>query len=282
MRDGVDKFEEGLTNTDRVWNRVRTRTNGTFDPYQGGSEVLIRGGSDLTADYHDLAVAVQGLGFLESGITDPLNHFSNTLLEFSAILRHTVILLFSVKFFFFHFRWKFSLDTDVYRPISCRPSLTAFLFAREPCRAEAPRSEAAGLRRTLGLPLCSYLRTWSAGSRDLWTRREHRARVSGILSRQDGQHHREGWWPYASRENEAVRWEDQGGLCISRCFHIVKKLTRCTVARGGCYDCSWNIRRLQRWDAPWTINIPAWEASGDEGNARSTGRRANRDVQSCE
>ena len=52
--------------------------------------MLIREGSDLTADYHDLAVAVQGLGFLESGITDPLNHFSNTLLEFSAILRHTV------------------------------------------------------------------------------------------------------------------------------------------------------------------------------------------------
>jgi len=42
----------------------------------------------MTADYHDLAVAVQGLGFLESGITDPLNHFSNTLLEFSALLRH--------------------------------------------------------------------------------------------------------------------------------------------------------------------------------------------------
>lgn len=37
-----------------------------------------------------MAVAVQGLGFLESGITDPLNHFSNTLLEFSAIMRHTV------------------------------------------------------------------------------------------------------------------------------------------------------------------------------------------------
>jgi sorting nexin-4 len=33
-------------------------------------------------------VAVQGLGFLESGITDPLNHFSNTLLEFSALARH--------------------------------------------------------------------------------------------------------------------------------------------------------------------------------------------------
>lgn len=39
-----------------------------------------------------MAVAVQGLGFLESGITDPLNHFSNTLLEFSALLRHKVCL----------------------------------------------------------------------------------------------------------------------------------------------------------------------------------------------
>jgi sorting nexin-4 len=46
--------------------------------------------TDLTTDYHDLAVAVQGLGFLESGITDPLNHFSNTLLEFSALLKHNV------------------------------------------------------------------------------------------------------------------------------------------------------------------------------------------------
>ncbi|ESK95508.1 lipid binding protein [Moniliophthora roreri MCA 2997] len=71
MRETVDKFEEGLTVSERLWNRVRGRT------------------SDLTADYHDLAVAVQGLGFLESGITDPLNHFSNTLLEFSALLRHS-------------------------------------------------------------------------------------------------------------------------------------------------------------------------------------------------
>lgn len=44
----------------------------------------------MAADYHDLAVAVQGLGFLESGITEPLNHFSTTLLEFSAILKHNV------------------------------------------------------------------------------------------------------------------------------------------------------------------------------------------------
>lgn len=90
MRDGVDKFEEGLANTDRVWNRLRSRTNGRASHNPLLYETMLTLLKDLTADYHDLAVAVQGLGFLESGITDPLNHFSNTLLEFSSILRHTV------------------------------------------------------------------------------------------------------------------------------------------------------------------------------------------------
>jgi len=67
-----------LNVSERLWNRVRSRTN------DDGTDV----GEDLTGDYHDLAVAVQGLGFLESGITDQLNHFSNTLLEFSSMLRH--------------------------------------------------------------------------------------------------------------------------------------------------------------------------------------------------
>ncbi|KAF9567044.1 lipid binding protein [Agrocybe pediades] len=80
MRENVDKFEEGLVVSERLFGRIRSRTS------DGNPE----SGEDLTADYHDLAVAVQGLGFLESGITDPLNHFSNTLLEFSALLRHTV------------------------------------------------------------------------------------------------------------------------------------------------------------------------------------------------
>ncbi|KAJ6504419.1 nexin sorting protein [Mycena vulgaris] len=79
MRESVDQFEDGLVISERLWSRLRTRTS------DGNPE----SGEDLTADYHDLAVAVQGLGFLESGITDPLNHFSNTLLEFSALLRHT-------------------------------------------------------------------------------------------------------------------------------------------------------------------------------------------------
>ncbi|KAF9502415.1 hypothetical protein BDN71DRAFT_1485607 [Pleurotus eryngii] len=79
MRENVDKFEDGINVSDRLWNKIRSRSS------DGNPESA----EDLTADYHDLAVAVQGLGFLESGITDPLNHFSNTLLEFSALLRHT-------------------------------------------------------------------------------------------------------------------------------------------------------------------------------------------------
>ncbi|QRV83326.1 hypothetical protein RhiJN_11342 [Ceratobasidium sp. AG-Ba] len=70
MRDSNDRFIEALTIQERLWSRSRSRM------------------IDMSADYHDLAVAVQGLGFLESGITEPLNHFSNTLLEFSTILKH--------------------------------------------------------------------------------------------------------------------------------------------------------------------------------------------------
>jgi sorting nexin-4 len=98
MRENVDQFEESLSTSERLWTRVRSRTTGESYPQlsvNAGSEAKRAGtpdsyGEDLTGDYHDLAVAVQGLGFLESGITDHLNHFSNTLLEFSALLRHTV------------------------------------------------------------------------------------------------------------------------------------------------------------------------------------------------
>ena len=31
MRESVDKFEEGLNVTERLWNRVRSRTNGEWD-----------------------------------------------------------------------------------------------------------------------------------------------------------------------------------------------------------------------------------------------------------
>jgi len=72
MKEGVDRFEEGMAGVDRLWTRARARQ------------------ADLAGDYHDMAVAVQGLGFLESGITEQLNHFANTLLEFSSLVKHNV------------------------------------------------------------------------------------------------------------------------------------------------------------------------------------------------
>lgn len=107
MREQVDKFEDGLVQSERLWGRVRSRTNGEHlspsipSMHTPASKANLRDGNaesgeDLTSDYHDLAVAVQGLGFLESGITDPLNHFSNTLLEFSALLRHKVSPIFLI------------------------------------------------------------------------------------------------------------------------------------------------------------------------------------------
>ncbi len=43
---------------------------------------------DLAQDYQDMAGAYQGLGYLESGITEPLNRFAEKMLDFSALLRH--------------------------------------------------------------------------------------------------------------------------------------------------------------------------------------------------
>ncbi|CAD6902956.1 unnamed protein product [Tilletia laevis] len=70
MREGLDRFEEAMANTERVTLRKRTRV------------------SDLASDYEELAAAFEGLGSLESGITDPLNRFANTLLEFAKLQRN--------------------------------------------------------------------------------------------------------------------------------------------------------------------------------------------------
>jgi len=37
-----------------------------------------------------MAAAYQGLGYLESGMTEPLNRFAEKMLDFSALLKHMV------------------------------------------------------------------------------------------------------------------------------------------------------------------------------------------------
>lgn len=71
MRSHLDQFEEGLTSIERLGARNKTRLG------------------DLSGDYEDLAASIQGLGYLESGITDPLLRFEQALVEFSRSIETT-------------------------------------------------------------------------------------------------------------------------------------------------------------------------------------------------
>ena len=111
-------------------------------------------GEDLTSDYHDLAVAVQGLGFLESGITDPLNHFSNTLLEFSALLRHKVSPIFLILT---RAHLPLSLqDADNNGSLLESSTLAFDIFACQPSRTQVTGPKATRLRGAVGLFVWCY------------------------------------------------------------------------------------------------------------------------------
>ncbi|KDE03810.1 hypothetical protein MVLG_05750 [Microbotryum lychnidis-dioicae p1A1 Lamole] len=69
MRHQIEQFEEGLVSIERLSARNRTRLN------------------DLTGDYEDLAMGVQGLGYLESGMTDVLMRFERALVDFGTSVR---------------------------------------------------------------------------------------------------------------------------------------------------------------------------------------------------
>ncbi|WVQ64915.1 sorting nexin-4 [Kwoniella botswanensis] len=70
MLEDLERFEEGLVSVERLVGRGKTRVD------------------DLSTDYQDMAAAYQGLGYLESGITEPLNRFAEKMLDFSALLKH--------------------------------------------------------------------------------------------------------------------------------------------------------------------------------------------------
>lgn len=54
---------------------------------------------DLSTDYEDFASSIEGLGYLESGITKPLNQVASTMLEFAKLQRQAVS--FTLTFFWF-------------------------------------------------------------------------------------------------------------------------------------------------------------------------------------
>ena len=69
MRVHLDQFEDGLSAIERLGGRSKTRLG------------------DLSGDYEDLAASIQGLGYLESGITEPLLAFEHALVEFGHEIR---------------------------------------------------------------------------------------------------------------------------------------------------------------------------------------------------
>jgi sorting nexin-4 len=94
IKESLDKFEESLNAVERLQGRARARTTGTFRCLSLPRPLLIQlvcVSTDLSSDYEDFAASIQGLGYLESGITEPLQRFDAVLLEFSQSLKEMVV-----------------------------------------------------------------------------------------------------------------------------------------------------------------------------------------------
>lgn len=72
MRAQLDVFDESLQSIERLGTRNQNRL------------------SELSNDYEDFAMSFQGLGYLESGITEPLSRFERSLVEFGTALRDNI------------------------------------------------------------------------------------------------------------------------------------------------------------------------------------------------
>lgn len=64
LRTRLEQLEDGLANVERLSTKSRTRL------------------ADLSGDYEDMAIGVQGLAYLESGIFGPLTRFEHANLAF--------------------------------------------------------------------------------------------------------------------------------------------------------------------------------------------------------
>lgn len=72
LLSGLEKFEDNVGGIERLVAKDQKRSE------------------DMAQDYVDLAAAWQGLGYLESGITEPLNRFAERMLDFSSHLKEVV------------------------------------------------------------------------------------------------------------------------------------------------------------------------------------------------
>lgn len=101
MKADIDAWEESMGGFERGEGKLRSRMGGEsayplsfslIRPFVlcGERELRKNRGADLSSDYDDFAGSIQGLGFLESGITDALKQFELSLLDFSNTLKDSV------------------------------------------------------------------------------------------------------------------------------------------------------------------------------------------------
>lgn len=86
MAEALDKYDDGLSGVEKIVARGKARVDGELICWTAITGLTV----DLSADYQDMAAAYQGLGYLESGITEPLNRFAEKMLDFSALLKYNV------------------------------------------------------------------------------------------------------------------------------------------------------------------------------------------------
>ena len=157
MGEALERYEEGLAAVERLVGRGKNRIDGQSFNYALVARVCVMSllrawlieTLDLAQDYQDMAAAYQGLGYLESGITEPLNRFAEKMLDFSALLKHMVrrpsshLLATDLP----------RTESDHRRALPRTGSFSARVRQRPSLRHQASGSETARFRRALRIPL---------------------------------------------------------------------------------------------------------------------------------
>ena len=153
MAEELERYEEGLAGVERLVGRGKTRVDGEYIDLHFQTKMMKRL-VDLAQDYLDMAAAYQGLGYLESGITEPLNRFAEKMLDFSALLKYMVSRETNGIAYLAN---GLRIEHHHRRPFSQPITFTPGLHQRSSPSHQTARSETTRFRRTLCLSLCSSI-----------------------------------------------------------------------------------------------------------------------------
>ncbi len=155
----------------------------------------------------DMAAAYQGLGYLESGITEPLNRFAEKMLDFSDLLKHMV------RDRRLRDETGFTHSQRIMQPsnLSYSPRIRSWRTCKPPASNQAPRPEAARLRGAIRLPVGHRVRAGPARGAVEWAL-ECACRSHDVSSRPGGQIARYRRHPHPERANAQDGRKNQRSL----------------------------------------------------------------------